>query len=146
MSDLFVLTAQHCFTAIYNMADVRVVVGQYNMKKKDKQEMAFEVDWKEAHPLFRTSGPQSHDLAIIKLKPKGDGGAGFGVKMSAAVSPICIPEPGDLFKDDLPCVVSGWGQILRKYQKHALKKGWPLHGQVLCNSQSSWNEIFLPFV
>ena len=75
---------------------------------------------------FRTSGPQSHDLAIIKLKPKGDGGAGFGVKMSAAVSPICIPEPGDLFKDDLPCVVSGWGQILRKYQKHALKKGWPL--------------------
>ena len=152
MSDLFVLTAQHCFTAIYNMADVRVVVGQYNMKKKDKQEMAFEVDWKEAHPLFRTSGPQSHDLAIIKLKPKGDGGAGFGVKMSAAVSPICIPEPGDLFKDDLPCVVSGWGQILRKYQKHALKKGWPLanwplHWQVLCNSKSSWDEKkCMPFV
>ena len=108
--------------------------------------MAFEVDWKEAHPLFRTSGPQSHDLAIIKLKPKGDGGAGFGVKMSAAVSPICIPEPGDLFKDDLPCVVSGWGQILRKYQKHALKKGWPLHGQVLCNFLSSWDEIFMPFL
>ena len=118
VSDLFVLTAQHCFTAIYNMADVRVVVGQYNMKKKDKQEMAFEVDWKEAHPLFRTNGPQSHDLAIIKLKPKGDGGAGFGVKMSSTVSPICIPQPGDHFKDDLPCVVSGWGQILRKFFKH----------------------------
>jgi len=114
VSDLFVLTAQHCFTAIYNMADVRVVVGQYNMKKKDKQEMAFEVDWKEAHPKFRTNGPQSHDLAIIKLKPKGDGGAGFGVKMSATVSPICIPQPGEHFKDDLPCVVSGWGQILPK--------------------------------
>ena len=119
VSDLFVLTAQHCFTAIYNMADVRVVVGQYNMKKKDKQEMAFEVDWKEAHPKFRTNGPQSHDLAMIKLKPKGDGGAGFGVKMSATVSPICIPEPGDYFKDDLPCVVSGWGQILRKFLTHA---------------------------
>jgi hypothetical protein len=118
VSDLFVLTAQHCFTAIYNMADVRVVVGQYNMKKKDKQEMAFEVDWKEAHPKFRTNGPQSHDLAIIKLKPKGDGGAGFGVKMSATVSPICIPEPGEYFKDDLPCVVSGWGQILRKFLTH----------------------------
>lgn len=118
VSDLFVLTAQHCFTAIYNMADVRVVVGQYNMKKKDKQEMAFEVDWKEAHPKFRTNGPQSHDLAIIKLKPKGDGGAGFGVKMSATVSPICIPQPGEHFKDDLPCVVSGWGQILRKFFTH----------------------------
>ena len=96
------------------MDDVRVVVGQYNMHVKDDQEMAFNVDWKESHPDFRTEGPQSHDLAIIKLKPKGDGSSGLGVQISAAVSPICLPQPGDKFKDDDSCVVSGWGQILRE--------------------------------
>ena len=114
LSDLFVLTAQHCFTAIFNMADVRVVVGQYNMKQTDSQEMAFEVDWKEKHPYFRTEGSQSHDLAIIKLKPKGDGSSGFGVQMSKKVSPICLPNPGEKFKDETLCIVSGWGQIKRK--------------------------------
>ena len=99
------------------MADIRVVVGQYNMKKKDREEMAFHVDWKESHPDFRRDGPQSHDIAIIKLKPKGDGSSKLGVQISPTVSPICLPQPGDEFRDGLACVVSGWGQILRELDK-----------------------------
>ena len=53
VSDLFVLTAQHCFTAIYNMADVRVVVGQYNFDKIDPEEMAFEIESVTVHPSYQ---------------------------------------------------------------------------------------------
>jgi len=108
LSDQFVLTAQHCFTEAYDMDQVQVVVGQHSLTRQDSQEHTYQVEWKQAHPHFRQDGPQSHDLAILKLKT----GVHGRVRLSPAVNPICLPEEGEKFKDDLPCVVSGWGQIL----------------------------------
>jgi hypothetical protein len=102
-----VLTAEHCFSkfVISNMADVQVVVG-----KAGREKMAFDVDWKQKHPGFQTNGPHSHDLAIIKLKSKGDGST---VQVSENVSPICLPGPKETFNDGMSCIITGWGQILR---------------------------------
>jgi len=109
ISDRHVITAHHCFGGS-PIKDLRVVVGQYNINKLNDKEMAFEIDQIWYHKGYQSgNNPYSNDLAMIKLRSKGDGS---GVRFSREVSPICLPEYGADYRDGLHCVISGWGQIL----------------------------------
>ena len=57
--------------------------------------------------LVRQDGPYSHDIALLKLKPKGDG---CGARYNPTVSPICLPDPWATFHENTTCLVSGWGK------------------------------------
>ena len=39
----------------------------------------------------------------------------FFYRFSPEVQQICLPNPEDKIKDDLQCVISGWGKTDRKY-------------------------------
>ena len=56
--------------------------------------------------FFRSEGPYSHDLALIRLRRK--------VLMSPEVSPVCLPQKEVKYKDGLKCVISGWGKTSGK--------------------------------
>jgi len=106
ISDLHVLTARHCFGGV-KPNDLRVVVGQYDMNSRDAREVAFGIEKIWLHKDYQSEGPYSHDLALIKLKRKGDGSA---VRFTPEVSPVCLPDHGYRYRDNLNCVISGWGK------------------------------------
>merc|ERR1719317_1128915 len=54
-----------------------------------------------------SNGPYSHDIALIRLKRKGDG---CGARFTSTVSPICLPDPWTVFSENTTCIVSGWGK------------------------------------
>lgn len=106
LSSKHVLSASHCFRDIEG-TDYQVVVGQDNFGQIDEHQMTFDVDQFHLHEKYQTEGPYSHDLALIKLRQKGDGA---GVRFSSHVQPICLPTHHH-FKDDSQCVITGWGKI-----------------------------------
>jgi len=107
LSDQFVLTACHCFGAVKDK-DMIVVLGQDDLNNSaDPGEVAFQVEKYWLHGDFQKDGPYSHDLALIKLKKKGDG---CGARFTPTVSPICLPSPYTTFADNTTCIVSGWGK------------------------------------
>ena len=63
---------------------------------------------------FRKQGPYSHDIALLKLKTKGDG---CGARYTKTVSPICLPDPWSKFSENTTCIVSGWGKTKSKFIK-----------------------------
>ena len=62
--------------------------------------------------FFRKQGPYSHDIALLKLKTKGDG---CGARYTKTVSPICLPDPWSKFSENTTCIVSGWGKTKSKF-------------------------------
>jgi len=107
LSEEFVLTACHCFGAGKDK-DIIVVLGQDDLNNsEDPGEVTFQVERYWLHEHFQMDGPYSHDLALIKLRKKGDG---CGARFSSTVSPICLPKRWTSFQDNTTCFVSGWGK------------------------------------
>ena len=52
-------------------------------------------------------GRWSNDLALIKIRRKGDG---RGIQFSNQVAPACLPAYDSPQKSGTDCVVSGWGK------------------------------------
>ena len=49
----------------------------------------------------------THDLALVKLKRKGDGS---GLEFSEFITPACLPSLDTPDKEGTVCKVSGWGK------------------------------------
>jgi len=107
LSEQYVLTACHCFGAVKDK-DMIVVLGQDDLNNdEDPGEVAFQVENYWLHEHFQKDGPYSHDIALIRLKRKGDG---CGARFTSTVSPICLPDPWTVFSENTTCIVSGWGK------------------------------------
>ncbi|XP_023325019.1 cationic trypsin [Eurytemora carolleeae] len=107
ISENYILTASHCFGSSSDYGIMKVVVGQDGMGVQENKEMGFQIEKVFRHKNYQSEGPYSHDIALIKLKSKGDG---RGIRFSPEVQQICLPNPEDKIKDDLQCVISGWGK------------------------------------
>ena len=57
-------------------------------------------------------GMFSNDIALIKIRRKGDGA---GIRFSDMVSPACLPAPDTPQDPGTDCVISGWGKINSKF-------------------------------
>jgi len=108
ISDKFVITARHCFGSSSDKDIMRVVVGQHNIHVIESKEIAFEIDQIWLHTKYQSKGPHSHDIALIKIRSKGDG---QGIRFSQEVQQICLPDREEYFGDNMQCVISGWGRI-----------------------------------
>ena len=53
-------------------------------------------------------GNYSNDIALIKLRRKGDGS---GIKFTKQVSPVCLPTKETPQNPGTDCAISGWGKI-----------------------------------
>ncbi|XP_066504037.1 mast cell protease 1A-like [Hoplias malabaricus] len=99
VSDLFVMTAAHCWTDKgLDKAEVTAVIGAYDLKSNDFERIA--VKEHHIHPEFQYP-PYSNDIMLLKL--------GKSTENSKNAAKISISK---LSKDiDGSCSVAGWGRI-----------------------------------
>lgn len=75
------------------------------MKDQDPEEEEFSIDHLYFHEDFGQGGHLNHDIALIRIKSKGNRGILFG----SYVQPICLPSPTAVYSPGLNCTISGWG-------------------------------------
>uniref|UniRef100_A0A8C4QGA1 Hyaluronan binding protein 2 n=1 Tax=Eptatretus burgeri TaxID=7764 RepID=A0A8C4QGA1_EPTBU len=99
----WVLTAAHCL--IRRVAsDLRVVLGEYKLDKKDEGEQIFDVERLVLHAEWSLEN-NNNDIALIKLMPK----QGQCVKETTYVRRVCLPEAEEDLKAGANCDIAGWG-------------------------------------
>ena len=80
-------------------------MGNHDLSKRDTFEHSFRVDKTIIHPEFRSNGPYSNDIALIKVKTN----SAAGINFNSHVKTICLPTASDLLNSELWCTVTGWG-------------------------------------
>ena len=94
--------------------ELRVIVGQGSLSVEDSEEMAFDIESTAVHPKWDTGVLYSNDIALVKLRRKGNG---QGIDFSEKVGPVCLPSYDSPQKPGTECVVSGWGKTNGKYNE-----------------------------
>ena len=98
----------HCvFFRYFEPHELRVIVGQGSLSADDPEEMAFDIEDYTAHPNWDYGVRYSNDIALVKLRRKGNG---QGIDFSEKVGPVCLPSYDSPQKPGTECVVSGWGK------------------------------------
>ena len=101
---------------------MRVVVGQGKLSQEEIEEMVFDIEDMKKHPRWEDGnsrdGRFSNDLALIKIRRKGDGS---GIQFSDNVGPACLPSLETEQYGGLQCEVSGWGKINAKAYADCLR-------------------------
>ena len=87
--------------------ELRVIVGQGSLSADDPEEMAFDIETTVVHPKWDYGVLYSNDIALVKLRRKGNG---QGIDFSEKVGPVCLPSYDSPQKPGTECVVSGWGK------------------------------------
>nr|XP_033784128.1 ovochymase-2 isoform X2 [Geotrypetes seraphini]XP_033784129.1 ovochymase-2 isoform X2 [Geotrypetes seraphini]XP_033784130.1 ovochymase-2 isoform X2 [Geotrypetes seraphini]XP_033784131.1 ovochymase-2 isoform X2 [Geotrypetes seraphini] len=101
-----IITAAHCVLDRYLLQYLKVVVGDYDLRVKEKNEQAFYVKSIFKHPDYNPSRPINYDIAVLVL----DGSIEFG----KTVQPACLPNWDDLFEPGHLCTTCGWGRLAEK--------------------------------
>ncbi|XP_060598570.1 uncharacterized protein LOC132752268 [Ruditapes philippinarum] len=126
----WILSAAHCFDdfvrryddsrAKLNITDLRVTVGNHDLKKHDEYEKMFNVEYIVKHwnysgmylyginfGEFITDFQRSYtnnDIALLKVKSTS------GITFNDYIQPACLPEDLTLLLSEIKCQVSGWGK------------------------------------
>ncbi|XP_068168161.1 ovochymase-2 [Antennarius striatus] len=108
LSDRWIMTAAHCFTSLSKefLGGVRVVVGDFDQRLRDKEEQVFLIKSVSVHEKYHHSLPMSYDIALIELEQH--------IQLGAWVHPICLPLPGERISSETRCIVGGWGRVREK--------------------------------
>ena len=99
---------------------MRVVVGQYNLEKEDKEQMIFNIEDVHLHEEWNNRKDKldfKHDIALIKIRRKGDGSGIQLAGKSGLVRPACLPSQSTNDNDVDSCTIAGWGDTQEKEQK-----------------------------
>ena len=82
---------------------MRVVVGQYDLEKEDREEMTFNIEDVHLHHKWNNKKDKQdvrHDIALIKIRRKGDGTGIEVMGKSGFVRPACLPVQGNILEKD----------------------------------------------
>ncbi|XP_066503408.1 mast cell protease 1A-like [Hoplias malabaricus] len=101
VSDLFVMTAAHCWKIGLDKAEVTAVIGAHDLKSNDFERIA--VKEHHIHPEFYYPAP-SNDIMLLKL--------GKSTEKSKNAAKISISKLSQGM--DRSCSVAGWGRIKTK--------------------------------
>ncbi|GCB66846.1 hypothetical protein scyTo_0015048 [Scyliorhinus torazame] len=114
----WVVTAGHC---IQSGRSYRVVLGEYDRAALEGGEETIAAAKIFVHPQWNPSCLScGNDIALIKLsKP---------ATLNDKVKPACIPPSGDIFANDYPCYVTGWGRLYRGLRWLGLQHSAETHG------------------
>ncbi|XP_078318807.1 neurotrypsin-like isoform X2 [Crassostrea virginica] len=101
VNDEWILTAAHCFDRTTDKRDIRIRLGEFNLRHHDPSEQTFNATELFIHPLY-TSSSHDFDIALIRLNRPADTSSDY-------VNNICLPVASENpFQDDY-CYVAGWG-------------------------------------
>ncbi|XP_032783777.2 uncharacterized protein LOC116921556 isoform X1 [Daphnia magna] len=104
ISEHFILTAAHCMEDFPKGLYV-LRVGDYNTEDSDIEEDQFTVERMHFHEEFGQGGHLNNDIALIRVKKKGNRGIRFG----SHVQPLCLPTPDTAYVPGTNCTIAGWG-------------------------------------
>ena len=100
---------------------MRVVVGQYDLDNEDNEEMIFNIEDVHIHHKWNNKIDKSdakHDIALIKIRRKGDGS---GIELdgkSGLVRPACLPsQNANNERNSNTCSIAGWGNTEKKLKE-----------------------------
>uniref|UniRef100_UPI00358E1262 hyaluronan-binding protein 2-like n=1 Tax=Myxine glutinosa TaxID=7769 RepID=UPI00358E1262 len=99
----WILTAAHCLYS-RQPSDLRVVLGEHQLDKKDEGEQIFDVERLVSHEDSSRDHPHN-DIALMKLTPKN----GQCVKETTYVRLVCLPAVEEDLKAGTNCDIAGWG-------------------------------------
>ncbi|KAM6951349.1 serine protease 33 [Aplochiton taeniatus] len=98
----WVLSAAHCFPNPYDVSSYILYVGRNKLNGFNPYEKIHRINRVMVPPDY--SDPHhGRDMALIKLSTP--------VTWTEHVQPICLPDSGTLFPEDMLCFVTGWGNI-----------------------------------
>lgn len=105
LSEIFIITAAHCFrNHPYSAYIVRV--GEYDEMLMDKYEDDFEIEYVKIHEAFEIGAKLNNDLAVVRIQEKNN----RGIIFSPYVKPICLPSLNTTYTPGKLCSISGWGK------------------------------------
>ncbi|XP_075056701.1 serine protease 56 [Mixophyes fleayi] len=102
LGDVWVLTAAHCFNGNVNELHWTVVVGQYDLSKKEDGKKVFQVNRIIIHPKFNQK-TFNNDLAMMELTSS--------VVVSPSSIPVCLPSVSVDPAPTTNCYIAGWGSL-----------------------------------
>ena len=99
----WVLTAAHCVFG-KNWIDLKVVLGDHNVTKKERQEVHVNTCGMNVHHLYQSSGHTRHyDIALLELCRN--------VRLTGYIQPIALANDDFLMPDSSSVSVAGWGSV-----------------------------------
>ncbi|XP_054856912.1 chymotrypsinogen 2-like [Eublepharis macularius] len=92
----WVVTAAHCSVRTTH----RVVLGEFDQGSPSEDVQVLKIDKVFKNPKFNIFTVRD-DITLLKLATPA--------RLTARVSPVCLPEATDNFAGGLSCVTTGWG-------------------------------------
>ncbi|XP_029142516.1 serine protease 56, partial [Protobothrops mucrosquamatus] len=101
VGSVWIVTTAHCFTGSRNELAWSVVLGNYDLTRRDEGEQVVPVSRILTHPKF---DPKTFhgDVALLELTAP--------VRPSAWVTPVCLPDQAAETSQEL-CYIVGWGSL-----------------------------------
>ncbi|KAK9401473.1 serine protease 56 [Crotalus adamanteus] len=97
----WIVTAAHCFTGSRNELAWSVVLGNYDLTRRDEGEQVVPVSRILTHPKFNPKTFHG-DVASLELT--------VPARPSARVTPVCLPDQATETSQEL-CYIVGWGSL-----------------------------------
>lgn len=98
----WVLSAAHCFPNPLDVSGYILYVGRHRLNSWNPNEMSHLVE-RVVIPSGYSDPNSGQDMALVQLQRP--------IVWSGFVHPVCLPDAGTLFPGDLPCYITGWGNI-----------------------------------
>ena len=102
ISKEWIATGAHCVT-FRNASSLLVVLGEYDVTRKEGIEIYREVDGFYRHPHYDIV-TADFDIALVHFTPPLN-------RFSRFVSPVCLPTTNDSFQAGTNCTVTGYGRL-----------------------------------
>uniref|UniRef100_A0A8C5Q3G8 Peptidase S1 domain-containing protein n=1 Tax=Leptobrachium leishanense TaxID=445787 RepID=A0A8C5Q3G8_9ANUR len=128
ISNLWVLTAAHCFKGDLRSTNYIVYMGMYQLTGSSPRKVYSLVEKIITNPRYTTTA-SSGDIALIKLSNP--------ITYNNYIQPICLPGESVSFPCGLECWVTGWGDVrfsaILPHPKTLQEAMMPLIDRVRCD-------------
>ena len=98
----WILTAAHCVLG-RDWNELKVILGDYDVSKKERQEISVNVCGKIVHHDYKSKGPTLNDIALLRLCKN--------VRLGAAIQPITLAYKDMELRPLSKVTVAGWGTV-----------------------------------
>jgi len=107
IGDKWVLTTERCMVRKARPRDIKVYLGEHNIKNDNDKGMLYNVEQIIRHPKFTKVawGLYYNDFALMKLSSKIDWAAHVHIR------PICLPSDTSQSYVGRDAIVAGWGLL-----------------------------------
>ncbi|XP_074851953.1 transmembrane protease serine 2 [Carettochelys insculpta] len=133
----WIVTAAHCVEGQLSSPYYWSVYAGILTQSETGYSSAYKVTKIISHPSYN-SDSKDYDVALMKLQTS--------LRLTDAVGPVCLPNPGLFFQPEQECWISGWGAEYQGGKSSEVLNAVmvPLIERSTCNSVNVYNGLVLP--